>query len=336
MNNNFFKIALLGAVLVSQPLDAKEIDKNTAKLQAMNKLTGRVSVIDVPVNGEVEFGSFSIVVRSRKTRPPEETPDNFAFVDVVDKHEDGSLLNIFKGWMVSSSPALNAVAHPIYDVWLLQCVDTEVDKNKLLRDDELLKRDEIPMKQQETASDGDDAAKGGIEDVLDVEISPMPAALQEDNSQPLDEKIQTNDEMTSSTEENASENQEKKQTVEKSEAVSVEPAVSEDEKLKVFFTQESDEDENNDGKPETLIFEPSLDTLPVMLRKTPNMSLIKQMMSLSANPFLSFQTMFQRMSKIRMWQRFIRRMFPMRRLFLKILRMIWIFLICYNKKVRNV
>ena len=260
MNNNFFKIALLGAVLVSQPLDAKEIDKNTAKLQAMNKLTGRVSVIDVPVNGEVEFGSFSIVVRSCKTRPPEETPDNFAFVDVVDKHEDGSLLNIFKGWMVSSSPALNAVAHPIYDVWLLQCVDTEVDKNKLLSDDELLKRDEIPMKQQETASDGDDAAKGGIEDVLDVEISPMPAALQEDNSQPLDEKIQTNDEMTSSTEENASENQEKKQTVEKSEAVSVEPAVSEDEKLKVFFTQESDEDENNDGKPETLIFEPSLDT----------------------------------------------------------------------------
>lgn len=260
MNNNFFKIALLGAVLVSQPLDAKEIDKNTAKLQAMNKLTGRVSVIDVPVNGEVEFGSFSIVVRSCKTRPPEETPDNFAFVDVVDKHEDGSLLNIFKGWMVSSSPALNAVAHPIYDVWLLQCVDTEVDKNKLLSDDELLKRDEIPMKQQETASDGDDAAKGGIEDVLDVEISPMPAALQEDHSQPLDEKIQTNDEMTSSTEENASENQEKKQTVEKSEAVSVEPAVSEDEKLKVFFTQESDEDENNDGKPETLIFEPSLDT----------------------------------------------------------------------------
>ena len=69
---------------LSAPATAKEIETNTAKLQAMDKITGRVNVIEAPVNAAVRFGSFSIVVRACKTRPPEETPDNYAFVDVVD------------------------------------------------------------------------------------------------------------------------------------------------------------------------------------------------------------------------------------------------------------
>ena len=96
------------------------ITKNNAQMQAMDKITGRVSVINVPVNGVVEFGSLSIVVRSCKTRPAEEAPDNFAFVDITDKTLQGEEFNIFKGWMISSSPATHAVEHPIYDVWLLQ------------------------------------------------------------------------------------------------------------------------------------------------------------------------------------------------------------------------
>ena len=140
---NFSAALALSLSAAALNVQATEIETNTAKLQAMNKLTGRVSVIDVPVNGEAQFGSFSIVVRACKTRPPEETPDNFAFVDVVDKQEDGTISNIFKGWMISSSPALNAIEHPIYDVWLLQCVDSEVDKTKLLSPEQLAARDEI-------------------------------------------------------------------------------------------------------------------------------------------------------------------------------------------------
>ena len=148
MKNKFLFALTLVLLSSASNLYAREIDTNTAKLQAMNKLTGKVSVLEAPVNGEVKFGSFSIVVRACKTRPPEETPDNFAFVDVVDKHEDGSEVNIFKGWMVSSSPALHAVAHPIYDVWLLQCENTQVDTSKLLSAEELAARDEIVMAEQ--------------------------------------------------------------------------------------------------------------------------------------------------------------------------------------------
>lgn len=121
---------------------AAEIATNTAQMQAMDKITGKVSLIEVPVNGAVKFGSFSILVRSCKTRSPEETPENFAFVDVVDDYDDKPV-NIFRGWMVSSSPALNAVEHPIYDVWLLKCIDAKVDLSKLLSPEQLKERDAL-------------------------------------------------------------------------------------------------------------------------------------------------------------------------------------------------
>lgn len=49
---------LLGSLLWTASAGAYEIQTNMAKMQAMDKITGRVSVIEVPVNGEVKFGSF--------------------------------------------------------------------------------------------------------------------------------------------------------------------------------------------------------------------------------------------------------------------------------------
>ena len=116
---------------------AAEIPTNTAQMQAMDKITGRVSVINVPVNAEVKFGSFSVLVRDCRTRSPEETPENFAFVDVADTVNGNEQVNIFKGWMLSSSPALNAIEHPVYDVWLLKCIDTDISGVQTLTPDEL-------------------------------------------------------------------------------------------------------------------------------------------------------------------------------------------------------
>lgn len=140
--------ALIGCLAAAAPACAEGIKTNTARMQAMDKITGRISEIDVPVNGEVKFGSFSIVVRDCKTTPPEETPENYAFVDVTDTTKDGKLYNIFKGWMISSSPALNAVEHPIYDVWLLKCLNANVKKEKLLTAEMLNERDGLPKKEE--------------------------------------------------------------------------------------------------------------------------------------------------------------------------------------------
>ena len=134
----------LSALLPFHPSFAAEIDTNIAQMQAMDKITGKVSVIEVPVNGNVNFGSFSILVRACKTRSPEDTPENFAFVDVVDNYNNKTPVNIFRGWMISSSPALNPVEHPIYDVWLLKCINGNVNPSQLLTKEELAQRDLLP------------------------------------------------------------------------------------------------------------------------------------------------------------------------------------------------
>lgn len=142
-NNQTLKLLLL---LAAWPFfaNAQEIPMNTAQMQAMDKITGKVNIIEVPVNGEIKFGSFSVVVRACKSSPEGEIPENYAFVDVTDKSFDQTEYNIFKGWMISSSPAVHAVEHPIYDVWLLRCVNRALEDRPLLSAEQLAARDQLP------------------------------------------------------------------------------------------------------------------------------------------------------------------------------------------------
>ena len=153
VKNNNLLLLVCAFLMFSVSADASELKRNTAKMQAMDKITGRVSVIEVPVGGETKFGTFSIVVRDCQTRSPEETPEDFAFVDVVDYPLQEKPANIFKGWMLSSNPAINPVEHPIYDVWLLRCINTEVDEASLLSEEELAQRDAMTLlRDEETPS----------------------------------------------------------------------------------------------------------------------------------------------------------------------------------------
>lgn len=135
----------LACMCFSIQAKASDISTNLARLQAMDKITGKVSQIDVPVNGLANFGTFSILVRKCVTRSPEETPENTAFVDIVDNYKTDNPVNIFKGWMFSSTPALHAVEHPIYDVWLLKCHNGDISKYTILSEEQLALRDTIPL-----------------------------------------------------------------------------------------------------------------------------------------------------------------------------------------------
>lgn len=173
-NKIFLTTALLCSVCAFSA-NAANVETNTAHMQAMDKITGKVSEIDVPVNSLVKFGSFSILVRKCITRTPEETPENTAFVDVVDDYNNQEPVNIFKGWMLSSSPALNAVEHPIYDVWLLKCYDKNNSGAKRLSEDELKARDEIKMVRPDQKPD--------------KEESPAPQAENKETNPELDAMI---------------------------------------------------------------------------------------------------------------------------------------------------
>lgn len=174
IKSNFFKLPLFLAVSTAfcSFAYANNVVKNTAKLQALDKVTGRMSVIEAPVNGEVKFGSFSIVVRSCQTASPEETPEDYAFVDVADTTRSGKTFNIFKGWMLSSSPSLNSVEHPIYDVWLLKCVDRKNASSNQLSEQQLKTRDALlRLKEQDLSKEAKIAIEVQEEQARQEEIA---------------------------------------------------------------------------------------------------------------------------------------------------------------------
>ncbi len=90
-------------------------------LQALDKVSARVSPLDVPVGQTVSFGNLEITARACDKRPPEELPESAAFLEIVEKREGEPPVTQFVGWMFASSPALSAMEHPVYDVWVLDC-----------------------------------------------------------------------------------------------------------------------------------------------------------------------------------------------------------------------
>jgi hypothetical protein len=97
------------------------IPEPTAVIQGLDKITARVSRFDAPVGQPVRFGTLSILVRDCEKSAPEDRPENAAFVQIDETRPKEQKSRLFSGWMFSSSPALSALEHPVYDVNLLEC-----------------------------------------------------------------------------------------------------------------------------------------------------------------------------------------------------------------------
>ena len=93
----------------------------TAVLQGLDKVTARVTTLRVDLGASVRFGTLEIIARHCDKRPPEEPPESAAFLDVWEVRPGEAAVGLFRGWMFASSPALNALEHPVYDVWVLDC-----------------------------------------------------------------------------------------------------------------------------------------------------------------------------------------------------------------------
>ncbi len=95
-----------------------------AVLQALDKVTARVFTIQAPIDEPIEFGTLEITVRGCDKRPPEEMPESAAFLEVTESRLGEPSIMLFNGWMFASSPAVSALEHPVYDVWVIDCIQS--------------------------------------------------------------------------------------------------------------------------------------------------------------------------------------------------------------------
>jgi hypothetical protein len=126
------RVGLLGLALAAWPLAvvpaaaqrsdaAARIENEVAVFAALDKVTARIQKLSIPLGETVQFGALKVTPRSCFTRPPTEQPKTSTFVEVQEVQLDGGPKRLFAGWMFAESPGLNAVEHPVYDVWLTDC-----------------------------------------------------------------------------------------------------------------------------------------------------------------------------------------------------------------------
>ncbi len=116
-----FLMALVAPALAQQP-PVLPPSAAGAVLQGLDKVTARISTFPVSTSEEIRFGTLSIRVRACHKTPPTEPPESTAFLEITDIRPGAEPVLLFSGWMFASSPALSALEHPVYDVWVVDCM----------------------------------------------------------------------------------------------------------------------------------------------------------------------------------------------------------------------
>ncbi|MCF1466844.1 DUF2155 domain-containing protein [Agrobacterium vitis] len=112
------------SITATVPADAARISNAVAVFSGLDKITGRITEFDVYINETVQFGALQVTPKACYSRDETEAQHVDAFVQIEEITLDRRIRQIFSGWMFADSPALNAIEHPIYDVWLKDCKQT--------------------------------------------------------------------------------------------------------------------------------------------------------------------------------------------------------------------
>ncbi len=90
-----------------------------ADLRVLDKLNGIVTDVTLRTGETATLGYLKINLS--ECRFPRANPNGDAYAELVVTYRNGET-PAFEGWLIASAPALNAMEHPRYDVWVLRCI----------------------------------------------------------------------------------------------------------------------------------------------------------------------------------------------------------------------
>ena len=97
-------------------------DKVYINLTALDKITAKTSSIRLAIGDKKFFGSLEIRAFKCQLSESSDTPDTVAYIQVKDlSAKDNNQVFLFNGWTFASSPTLQSIDHPVYDLWITSC-----------------------------------------------------------------------------------------------------------------------------------------------------------------------------------------------------------------------
>ncbi len=116
-----FLMEILVFLSLNSGVRAERISNGIAIFAGLDKITGRTTRFEVSLGEIYQYGALQVIPRACYTSSKDEPTRTTGFVEVNEITLDKKVRRIFTGWMFADSPGLNAVEHPIYDVWLKDC-----------------------------------------------------------------------------------------------------------------------------------------------------------------------------------------------------------------------
>ena len=112
---------LVAAALLALPRPALPQEVTSAPvavLRALDKVSGETTDFEIARGQTLVYGRLRITLGDCRYPTDDPASDAFVWLEIRDPTLSEPA---FSGWMVASSPALNALDHPRYDVWALRC-----------------------------------------------------------------------------------------------------------------------------------------------------------------------------------------------------------------------
>ena len=111
-------LAIAFIVMAPMAMAQEMATASGAQMRFLDKLTGAVTDLDMVSGQSTTLGRLTIQMNECRYPADNQTAEALASVTVIDAAKPDP---VFNGWMVASSPALSALDHPRYDVWVLRC-----------------------------------------------------------------------------------------------------------------------------------------------------------------------------------------------------------------------
>jgi len=110
------------SVSIDNSAELTKDDKIYINLTALDKITAKTSSIKLALGENSYFGPLEIKALKCQKSQTGSTSDTIAYIQVKDlSNKDNDQVFVFNGWTFASSPTLQSIDHPVYDLWITSC-----------------------------------------------------------------------------------------------------------------------------------------------------------------------------------------------------------------------
>ena len=107
---------------ILEEYNTKKDEKIYINLKALDKITAKTSTIKLAIGEKKFFGTLEIKAIKCQLSEKNDSTDTVAYLQVKDlSAKDNNQVFLFNGWTFASSPTLQSIDHPIYDLWIISC-----------------------------------------------------------------------------------------------------------------------------------------------------------------------------------------------------------------------